>query len=76
MQQQSKIVVSLARWSEAHDVSGEVWMSGQHTLQLLGETYAACWQQATKWLKERGVELDQDYEVEYERGGYSHIEHE
>ena len=67
--------VELSRFGEAYDVAGDVYYKGEG-LQLLGETYSECWAHATWWLALRGVTLEADYEIEYERGDSSYVFHE
>ena len=67
--------IQLSREGEDHDVSGFV-RAGERTRFLQGETYSEVWAYATAWLAEMGIALDQDYEIEYERGGSSYVCHE
>ena len=69
------VTVELSRDGENHYVYGDVFYNGEG-LQLIGGTYGECWDHATAWLLERGVELTAEYEIEYERNNSSYVFHE
>lgn len=66
--------IELTHPGEDHDWSGWVYC-GDRKEQLLAECARDCWAHATEWLKQFGIALDQEYDVEEERGGYQYIDY-